>query len=360
MRLKIIISAVFLMHIPASQADTSQACFQRLRGFQLPFEFYIGATKDKDTHVQRPPVPSYGADVHIAPLCNGNVIAVWLPRSYGRSAAYLTGRIFDSEFKAVTADFRITENDESQWEHSLSTLYDRNFVVTWKTNSDGGTTIRARIFSSSGAPRGPSFDVSLSPNQNARAKVMGLANKGFIVAWASIQRQGVVFRRFENTGRPKSSEVLVAKYHDQWKWLVPYPWVTDDGSISIFMRQFYASRQQEPFNYGRRYDVHGEPLTEVLTGPAMSQLVGYQEAVEFLVTEGARSLAYRLREFLQRKHPYCGREFSSDVVTADKMKLLTKDGKKKEFFTRFCQQRSESCGIPKLLEAEHKRCAGEE
>ena len=126
-------------------ADSPLACFDRFANFDLPFEIYAEDTWPSCKKFIQPLESNFGLstngvpfiecadEVTVAPLCNGNFITVW-KFSHHRFPIPLTGRIFDSNFKTLYADFPISENNElEEWEHSVGTLYDGGFVVTWKT-----------------------------------------------------------------------------------------------------------------------------------------------------------------------------------------------------------------------------------
>jgi hypothetical protein len=129
-------SIVFSMN--CYSADNPSKCFNRLANSDLPFEIY-----NKEGYGSHWYIRPYGSttdgvpfietadEVNFAPLCNGNFVVIW-NFSHDKFPVPLTGRIVNSKFKTIGTDFSISEKSETEnWQHSVSSLYDDGFIVTW-------------------------------------------------------------------------------------------------------------------------------------------------------------------------------------------------------------------------------------
>ena len=342
--------------------------------FNESYEIYVGVARDFRTYVQ-PRGAEFGlsetaislvdgpSTLDAARLCDGNIVAVWLPFSYGKFPVFLTARIFDHKFNARTDSFRVTESDEAQWEHSLAALYNGNFVVTWKSDTQDGKDvswvgIRARVFNASGQPLTQLINVSSPPGNNGQARAYGLPNGDFAVLWSG---SGVNLRIFNEKGLPKTEQIPVINVYPSPgnSGLVAYGHINQDGVINVFMRS-YNSLDKTPIIYAARsFDVNGKPLTGVLTADAIRGLEGYKQVVKHLVRENAYQLEYRLREFLQKDvmgFRFCRPEFVSHLIQANEIKSVSEDLSIKNFVTKFCQEYRKSCPANKYFEHDLEQC----
>ena len=265
-------------------ADNPSKCFNRAANLDLPFEIFHNKEDYRSSSYYMYHIRPYGlstngvpfiktaSEVNVAPLCNGNFVAVWEFTDVHHLIP-LTGRIFDSKFKTVFADFPISEKSETEdWEHSVSTLYDDGFVVTWKTwktRARREIILRGRIFDNAGKPKGKSFDI-YSIGSNGGCIVFGLPKGGFAAIWRNIRRIGgsnkgaVMLRIFDEKGVPRTKGIVVQADPPDPEYenclLSPRGgYISEKGNIKVFMTC-------ESHDSARYYNVEGKPLTEVLTG----------------------------------------------------------------------------------------------
>jgi len=347
-------------------------CTSTLENGSDEFEVYLGVGTGKNNYgvfakrkgekfgltESTPSILNSNASAKVTSLCDGRLLSVWLPETFGNLTPYLHGKIYDHNFKPITEDFRITELDESQWEHSIAPLNNGRFVVVWKSQSDSGIKIRTRVFDSTGKPLLKSFDVSATAGNHGQASVYGIPSGGFVVIW-NLFGKGVMLRLFSSKGVAMSPQVEVMSNSDISHQYMPYGVITKNGGINVFLA-FHHADQKTPFEYARSIDENGAPVTELLSGSAINSLYGYQKATEAQVRERAHHLEYRLREFLQKdvmSFRFCN--FSaSDASTANALKKMTHDNAIKAFASKFCKQQIKSCGkAPYYHEQDQNKCA---
>jgi hypothetical protein len=327
-------------------------CFQRIENTDLPFEIYHGRygiflrqDKSNDSPSEKEsPFLEYN-DAQIVQLCDQNFVAIWM-FSHHRYSIPLTGRIFDKQQKIISKDFPISESSEFDgWEYSVAPLYDNGFVVTWKErkkNKKNELVIRARIFESSGLPRGSSFDVSRSTgSHNGGAVVRGLPNGAFVVSWNRF-KVGTYLRIFARDGKPKTNEIFVVPDLDGGPYCGqnPHIYVTNSGIINIFMSCVLRSPDEKYlFDCARSFDSNGKPITSKLTGEQMVGLEGYRRLVEQYVKKEAVNFGF-MRNLSGIQLHECS---YGSIVKADQMKTLSNDRRMKEFFTGYCESFREPC-----------------
>jgi len=349
-----------------------QLLCQKSTDLSVPYDFYVGVAPNRQTFAQpisstfglsktAIPLADWPSTVEAARLCDGGIVAVRLPESAAHFQTLLTARIYDEKFSPRTEEFRVTESDEAQWEHSVSSLYDGNFVVTWKTYAEkrksGGIKIRARIFSAQGIPLTKSFDVSASPGNHYRANAYGLANGDFIVLWV-LQGNGVRFRIFDNTGIPKTPETPVTQGE-----MAPYGYASKTGGFNVFLKgsttYAYGKPQfDSPFSLARSYDERGVPLTNVLEGESISTFEGYQPSVERVVTDFANALELTLRKYREKDvmgFMFCDHP-SAFVQMASQIKEWSKSSAIRNFATEYCEQTRSDCTQDQFTEKELVEC----
>jgi hypothetical protein len=365
-----------LFSINCYSASLPSKCFDHFAHGDLPFEIYAEGYENCKKDIQ-PFQNEYGLstnsipfidcadEVTVAPLCNGNFIAVW-KFSHHRFPVPLTGRIFDSNFKTLYADFPISEKSETEdWEHSVSTLYDDGFVVTWKTRKTTARKeikLRGRIFDNVGNPRGKSFDI-YSTGRNNGCFVYGLPKGGFVVVWNNSKDKNsagsALLRIFDVNGKPRTKEIIVASESDDKDCLLkPRGYITKNGNINVFMTcQSQAFDKEYFFHSARGFTEAGKPLTSVLMGDGIQSLEGYSNLREQHIKQKAIIYDVRLRHFKKRfkERQYCHGALLSPHLAYD-MKTFTNDQRMKDFFTNYCADYTKYCIVQKFEEKVLDQC----
>ena len=217
------------------------------------------------------------------------------------------------------------------------------------------------------------------------AIVRGLPNGGFVVLWNRFA-EATYFRVFDDNGRPKTTEILVAEYLPEGSQRVEPKakgaqaalkprfarpcnqllWVstTKEGTIDIFMNCYLLKPDKtSPFDFAQRFDSNGRSLTDKLTGLEMKELPSYKHALEQYVKDTAGRLDVSLRHDFQRSSKellWCYSQYGK-LVTAAETKPLTDDPRLRRFFTEYCKAFQRNCHITqKYQENAIEKCLRED
>ena len=124
-----------------------------------------------------------------ASLNTGGFVVAWASDETGDTD--LRYRIFDTDGNEVSAEQTVNEATiGQQYNADIASLENGDFIVTWTSDPQPGdnTSIYARIFDNSGAPVTSEFSVnsdaaSWADESMFDARVIGLSDGGFVVAW---------------------------------------------------------------------------------------------------------------------------------------------------------------------------------
>ncbi|MEQ8765038.1 MAG: hypothetical protein RL885_13985 [Planctomycetota bacterium] len=122
-------------------------------------------------------------------------------------------RLFDHAGAALTGDILVnpTLNNYIQDEPTIAFDAAGNFIVAWSDRSafDGDSMgIFARIFDSSGNPKGPEFQVNLNGAESQwEPNATALPDGAWAVTWSGTFSGDAFFRIFEPNGTPRTGDV---------------------------------------------------------------------------------------------------------------------------------------------------------
>ncbi|WP_197440334.1 FG-GAP-like repeat-containing protein [Polystyrenella longa] len=148
---------------------------------------------------------------------NGKFVIVWQSNSdLGagtnwdiHAQRYLASGLLDGSEVVINSE--LTSNQSLA---DVVYLTNGNFVATWTGNGSGDANgVFARIFDTSGNPLGTEFQVNeTTTGAQVNPSLTSDSAGGFAVVWhgnGTGDSDGVFFRRYDNTGSPLTSEVLV-------------------------------------------------------------------------------------------------------------------------------------------------------
>ncbi len=156
---------------------------------------------------------------------SGASVVVW--ESYGSAGGDADGRSIQARRYLLTGtpnsdQFQVnTQAVNEQVAPKVSVAPDGRFAIVWQSNEGGGgpanQDIRARVYSSSGAPLGPDFLVNTFTTGDQRSPdVAWGGNGGFAVVWESDDdptgpgvEWNIVVRLYNASGAPLTGEFLV-------------------------------------------------------------------------------------------------------------------------------------------------------
>jgi hypothetical protein len=149
----------------------------------------------------------------------GNFVVTWL--SYGPfgTISGVVARRFSAGGQPLGPELQVN-NDTINGDGSPRVASDAsgNFVVVWESAGDGSYAgIFARRFTAGGVPLGPQFQVNTyTPDQQAFPAVASDPSGNFVVVWESTGQdgddRGVFARLFDSSGAPRGAEFQVNTY----------------------------------------------------------------------------------------------------------------------------------------------------
>jgi Ca2+-binding RTX toxin-like protein len=151
----------------------------------------------------------------VAGLGDGGFVVVWTSYGQDGSAGGVYGRRFDAIGSAPGGEFRVNTATAGQQDAPAAAgVADGGFVVAWASDSqDGGTPgLFARRFNAQGDPLGPQFRVNTrTDGHQDDPDIAALPGGGFVVTWTAYRPDGTGFdvflRRYDADGTPVTGEV---------------------------------------------------------------------------------------------------------------------------------------------------------
>jgi VCBS repeat-containing protein/YD repeat-containing protein len=182
-------------------------------------------------------------------LADGGFVVTWLDQSgtLGDTSGFgIKAQIFDSAGTRVGSEFLVnTQTNMSQYYPKITGLADGDFVVTWEDYSGtlgdaSGASIKAQIFSASGAKVGGEFLINThTANDQIFPTIIALPNGGFAVTWADASGtlgdasgRSIKAQLFSASGTKVGGEFLVntETFSDQY---VPSITALPDGGFAV-------------------------------------------------------------------------------------------------------------------------------
>lgn len=151
----------------------------------------------------------------LAPLSNGNWVAVWRYQGGDSDLYSIYGQILTSSGSKVGGEFQINSHEaSSQVEPAAASLSDGGFAAVWASyGQDGsGYGVYGQRFDSNGNKLGDEFKVnSYTSGDQKTPKIIGLTNGGFVVTWQSYSQDSsgiytVHGQLFDSSGNPDGDE----------------------------------------------------------------------------------------------------------------------------------------------------------
>nr|CAM76811.1 HEMAGGLUTININ/HEMOLYSIN-RELATED PROTEIN [Magnetospirillum gryphiswaldense MSR-1] len=153
-------------------------------------------------------------------LADGGFMVVWHDAGLDTNGYGIYARRYDAAGTAVTNEIRLNDTIAlAQKEPAIDVLANGGLVVAWQTmTGDGdGNGIAVRRFDSSGTALGTETIVNTTvAGEQTQPQVVALANGGYVVGWASANKDGAgmaaVVRVFDAQGNAVSGEIQANTY----------------------------------------------------------------------------------------------------------------------------------------------------
>ncbi len=177
-------------------------------GVQLSYEFIANTYTKSDQHFPA-----------ITALQNGEFVICW----HGNPGYEVFAQMFDQSGLRVKSEFQVnTYTDQGQWNSSIATLPNDQFVICWQSDwQDGANSgIFARLFDCNGNPIASEFQVNTyTPSSQQYPEVCVLSDGKFVICWESMYQDGayvgVFAQLFDAQANRFGSEFQVNSYLPQ-------------------------------------------------------------------------------------------------------------------------------------------------
>src|SRR5258706_383657 len=152
--------------------------------------------------------------VAVAPLASsgGSFVVVW---KNGGGGYDVVGQRYASSGAALGGEFPVSTTGAVDSVDPLAVSYGPSeFVVAWKRNGVGLSTIMARRFASTGAALSGEFQVNAAALSASHPAAAFDPNGDFVVAWSESDGfyNGIFARRFTSAGLPTGGDLQVNTY----------------------------------------------------------------------------------------------------------------------------------------------------
>jgi hypothetical protein len=197
----------------------------------------------------------------ITALGNGGFVVTWQSDSQDGSAAGVYAQRYDAAGLAQGAEFRVnTYITGDQHNPAITALSNGDFVVTWNSNLQDGSTssVYAQRYNAAGAAQGAEFRVNThTTGEQTIAAITALSNGGFVVTWSSNLQDGSGFgvyaQRYSAAGVAQGAEFRVNTYTTGQQYNSAITSLSNGGFVVTW-------QSQDGFEvdvYAQRYDAAG-------------------------------------------------------------------------------------------------------
>ncbi len=206
-------------------------------------------------------------DPDVASNGDGSFVVVWNGQGLiSSSPDTVRGQRFTSSGASLGAEFVVATHTGEDVAYPflsprVASSAGGGFVVVWQMPGPGkdGNDVFGRLFSSSGVPVGPNFQINTYTTGNqARPAVATGPSGNFFVVWMDGVKLDAYGQHYDSSGRPSGGEFQINAAP-----LGIYPNLTSDGAGN-----FVVVWQSPPETLGKRYDSSGLGLgDEFVVGP---------------------------------------------------------------------------------------------
>ncbi len=155
-----------------------------------------------------------------AGLSNGNFVVTWDSAGQDGDLRGVYGQLYDGSGTKIGSEFQVnTYTVSSQGSPSASGLSNGTFVVTWESNGQDGSMrgVYGQLYDSSGTKIGSEFQVNTYTASNQwLPSAAGLSNGNFVVTWDSAGQngssRGVYGQLYDGSGTKIGNEFQVNTY----------------------------------------------------------------------------------------------------------------------------------------------------
>ncbi|HZH27732.1 MAG TPA: calcium-binding protein, partial [Azospirillaceae bacterium] len=212
------------------------------------------------------------------------------------------GQRFDASGAKVGSEFQVnTAAAGDQFEASTAVLADGGFVVVWRSLSEGNgrSDVYAQRFDAAGAKVGGEIHVNgITTGYQGKPDVVGLANGGFVVAWASLSldgsESGIQAQHFDAAGASVGGEFRLNGDTAGRQYDVVLSARPDGGFSAVWTSEF-----QDGYGAGlvtrsfvTRLEIRGTAGNDTLMGSGLNEIVTGLDGNDHLSGGGGNDWLY--------------------------------------------------------------------
>ncbi|WP_374246395.1 hypothetical protein, partial [Zoogloea sp.] len=211
----------------------------------------------------------------VATLADGSYVVVWQSAGQDGNGWGVYGQHFTAAGVPTGVEFRLSDYVwNAQQNVSIAALSGGGYVVGWRSEAQDGSSggVFARVFSATDVPVGDEIRVSAATTYDqTHANVIGLADGGFVVAFADQYRDGsgygVYAQRYDAGGTPVGGNMAINSYVPSEQYMPAMAALKDDpatgGTDEAGLVVVWNSYGQDGSGwgiFGQRYDMAGNPV----------------------------------------------------------------------------------------------------
>jgi hypothetical protein len=175
----------------------------------------------------------------IASLADGGFVITWESDGQDGYGNGVYAQRYTSSSSPYGAEFLVnTYKTDYQKTSAIASLADGGFVITWESyGQDGsGDGVYAQCYTSSSSKSGSEFRVNTYTTSNQETSaIAGLANRGFVITWASNGQDGsnlgVYAQHYTSCSSKSGSEFGVNTYTTNTQWYPAIAGLADGGFV---------------------------------------------------------------------------------------------------------------------------------
>ncbi len=212
----------------------------------------------------------------------GKSIVVWSSFTNEENYYDIKGRIYNGNSPAGNEFLINTFLLNTQSNPAAAIRGNGDFIIVWDSwNQDGGDRgVFGQRFNADGTKAGNEFQVNTTTDfSQAKPKVQYFSDGSFAVIWESYLEEtgdkkssgyGMYGRIFNSGGTPKTGELHINSYTDDYQWFGDLAVFNDDSFVVVWCS--WEQDGEDGGIYYKKFDKNGNPLTgDVLVNRSTAQ-----------------------------------------------------------------------------------------
>ncbi|NVJ93346.1 MAG: cadherin-like domain-containing protein [Methylocystaceae bacterium] len=230
-------------------------------------------------------------DHSVATLSDGRFLVSWSSYLQDGSSWGTYGQLFDAQGNAIGNEFRINQyTDSDQRKPEIAQLSDGGFVVTWNSHGQegmGSTGVFAQNFDAQGVKVGAEYQVNNHvEGSQKQPSIVNLADGGYLIAWEHSDlgaevEFGIFAQRFDAACAPLDSEFQLNTNEIGEHKNVSLAAYSSGGFVAVWETEYLGKTNA----YGQIFDAQGNKVGSEFELNKFGQGEQFHPTVEVLPDE---------------------------------------------------------------------------